>query len=37
MPIKPGTKTPMPMLDPVERSRVFREVNQGYDEPRAPV
>jgi glutamate synthase (NADPH/NADH) small chain len=35
MPIKLGTKTQMPMLDPVERCRVFREVNQGYDDARA--
>jgi glutamate synthase (NADPH/NADH) small chain len=35
MPIKPECKTHMPMLDPVERRRVFHEVNQGYDAPRA--
>jgi len=35
MPIKPSRKTPMPMLDPVERRRLFQEVNQGYDAPRA--
>jgi glutamate synthase (NADPH/NADH) small chain len=35
MPIKVGQKTQMPMLDPVERRRVFQEVNQGYDAARA--
>jgi glutamate synthase (NADPH/NADH) small chain len=35
MPIKPQSKTPMPMLDPLERRRAFREVNEGYDAPRA--
>ena len=35
MPIKPADKTHMPMLDPVERRRLFNEVNQGYDAPRA--
>jgi glutamate synthase (NADPH/NADH) small chain len=35
MPIKPADKTQMPMLDPVERRRLFNEVNQGYDAPRA--
>jgi hypothetical protein len=33
MPIKPSRKTPMPMLDPVERRRLFQEVNQGYGTP----
>jgi glutamate synthase (NADPH) small chain len=28
-------KTPMPVLDPIERRRVFSEVNQGYDVARA--
>jgi len=35
MPIKPNQKTQMPMLDPVERRRLFHEVNRGYDAPRA--
>ena len=35
MPIKPNDKTQMPMLDPVERRRLFHEVNRGYDAPRA--
>lgn len=35
MPIKLDKKTKMPELDPVERRRVFSEVNQGYDEARA--
>ena len=35
MPIKPEDKTHMPMLDPVERRRLFHEVNRGYDAPRA--
>ena len=35
MPIKPENKTNMPMLDPVERRRLFHEVNRGYDAPRA--
>ena len=35
MPIKPDHKTHMPMLDAVERRRLFHEVNQGYDAPRA--
>jgi glutamate synthase (NADPH/NADH) small chain len=35
MPIKPEHKTHMPMLDPVERRRLFHEVNRGYDAPRA--
>ena len=35
MSIKLDKKTPMPMLDPIERSRVFREVNLGYDDARA--
>ncbi len=35
MPIKPENKTQMPMLDPLERRRLFHEVNRGYDAPRA--
>ena len=35
MPIKSEDKTHMPMLDPVERRRLFHEVNRGYDAPRA--
>ncbi|MFH1726082.1 MAG: NADPH-dependent glutamate synthase [Elusimicrobiota bacterium] len=35
MPIKIENKTHMPMLDALERRSVFREVNQGYDAPRA--
>ncbi len=35
MPIKLERKTPMPMLDAIERRRVFSEVNRGYDEARA--
>jgi glutamate synthase (NADPH/NADH) small chain len=35
MSIKPAHKTQMPMLDPVERRRLFHEVNRGYDAPRA--
>jgi glutamate synthase (NADPH/NADH) small chain len=35
MSIKPARKTHMPMLDPVERRRLFHEVNRGYDAPRA--
>jgi glutamate synthase (NADPH/NADH) small chain len=35
MPIKPANKTQMPMLDPLERRRLFHEVNRGYDAPRA--
>jgi glutamate synthase (NADPH/NADH) small chain len=35
MPIKPDHKTPMPMLDAVERCRLFHEVNEGYNAPKA--
>jgi glutamate synthase (NADPH/NADH) small chain len=35
MPIKADHKTQMPMLDPLERRRLFHEVNRGYDAPRA--
>ena len=35
MSIQSKDKTPMPMLDPVERRRLFHEVNRGYDAARA--
>ena len=35
MPVKPKDKTIMPMMEPDERSKIFSEVNFGYNEAKA--